>query len=144
MVAPPAVAAEVSRSELPERLGCARVGSSRPKGKTMKKTTLGTVVLATMGLALPAAALGDLPAPKDPTIEVAKSLGGIKMGMDYKKAEKKWGHKGDCTFDAGTVGNCEYYKVSHGTNDYTWGGGNIQVSGGKVVGVSIGAGRNEK
>ena len=106
----------------------------------MKRTTQGIGVLVAIGLALPASGLADLPNPKDPTIQVPKSIGGIEMGMNYKKAQKQWGVDGDCTFDQGVVGSCSYTKGS----DYEKGAGSIQVSGGKVTGVSIGAGRNSK
>jgi hypothetical protein len=104
----------------------------------MKRTTLGIVAIAAISLALPATSLANLPKPKDPTIKVAKSIGGIEIGMAYKKAEKQWGGNGDCTFDQGVVGNCSYTKG----NDYEKGAGDIQVSGGDVTAVSIGAGRS--
>ena len=63
--------------------------------------------VAALALALAAAAAAGLPKPKDTVrIEVPKSIAGVELKMKLKRANKEWGHRGDCDFRG--VQSCTY------------------------------------
>jgi hypothetical protein len=105
----------------------------------MKKLMKAALVVATLCLALPAIGLAGLPEPSNTTIKPPATIGGVKLGMKLKKADKAWGKTGDCQIDHG-VGSC-FYKTKSAED------GTADISSdqkGKVFAASIDAGLTEK
>ena len=106
----------------------------------MKKLTKATVAVAALCLTLPAIGLAGLPEPENPTINVPDQIGGVKLGMKLKKADKAWGKTGDCDIDHG-VGTCFYMdkkSPEDGTANFS------SDEKGKVFSAAISAGMNDK
>jgi hypothetical protein len=105
----------------------------------MKKLMKATLAAAALCLALPAIGLAGLPEPSDTTIKVPDTIGGVKLGMKLKKADKAWGKTGDCQIDHG-AGSCFYKTKSaeDGTADIS------SDQDGKVFAASISAGLTDK
>lgn len=94
--------------------------------------------IAILTLVLPAAGQAALPKTKDTRIVVPKSIGGIKLGLKFSKAAKKWG-SGNCSGDPDDFGSCSYTS-----DDIAEGSAAFSSVKGKVATVSINAGLNPK
>ncbi len=79
-----------------------------------------------------------MPKTKDTRIVIPKSIGGIKLGLKFSKAAKKWG-SGECSGDPADFGSCSYTS-----KDITEGTAAFSSVQGKVATVAINAGLNPK
>ena len=75
----------------------------------MRKLAAVFVPTAVACLVAPATGLAGLPNPDDPTIKVARVLGGVKTGMKIDAADKEWGSNGKCSGKDG-ASICTYSK----------------------------------
>jgi hypothetical protein len=94
----------------------------------MRRIALPVSVVA-MALVLPAIVLGALPNPSDPTIKPPHEIGGVRLGMSVKDADKAWGKTGDCNFNEDTFQTCSY--VSTRTK------GSAMITGSTKAGVEV-------
>jgi len=104
----------------------------------MRRLTLVIAAIALGALSLPASGQAALPKTKNAKIVVPRSIGGIKLGLKFNKAAKKWG-SGECSGDPGDFGSCSYTS-----KDIAEGSAAFSSVNGKVATVSINAGLNPK
>jgi hypothetical protein len=90
-------------------------------------------------LALPASGLAALPKPKDRSIVVPSSIGGVEVKQGLKNADRAWGRTGDCDL-SGSFKSCRY-----ASDDALKGSASIDAAArGKVTSFVIAAGRDEE
>ncbi len=81
----------------------------------MRRLATAAAIAAAVSLTAAPAALAGLPKPSGP-VKVPTSLGGVKIGMKIKAADKAWGKTGKCSlkdkfkycqYDGGTKGSAQ-------------------------------------
>ena len=65
----------------------------------MRKLAIAGLAIAALGLAVAPAASAGLPKPRETKrIDVPETIGGVRLGMKIKHANRSWGRRGDCDF----------------------------------------------
>jgi hypothetical protein len=102
----------------------------------VKRLVIAAVSVLVLSLALPAAGYAGLPKPKNVLIKVPSKLGGVKLGMKMKDADKAWGKTGTCNFKP-PFALCNYQGKASAAGSASIEGANKKA---KVSAASIHAG----